>query len=141
MEQQLILDFLSLIPSEPNLQPIQILNERCRAKNFADVEFVTNHEHWLIEAKAHGTKDQYNARHKIFGELLKETNRPERVEARGLNRKYGLLLSTREFFQNGFLNIAEDKYLGFGELIPIDTIFVVENGTLTRYTWLDFRNQ
>ncbi len=141
MEQQLIADFLDLIArGELDIIPDLILNDRCKAKKFADIEFVTKTEHWLIEAKSHQTADKWNARHKIFGELLKETNRPDRTEALGLEKKYGLLLSDRKFFRDGFLEIADDKYVGFGELIPIDTIFVLENGNLSRYTWLDFRN-
>lgn len=112
-----------------------LLNSNCRASDFADVEFVSKKNlHWVVEAKSNNSSDKYNTVHKIFGELLKETGRRNRE-----NCLYGVLLPefALEFYSRAFQSIAKDKFMGFGELIPIDTVFICGTSGVRKISWLE----
>jgi len=128
-EQQLVDSYWNSIKNNR----LTLINQKCRAKKYADLEYLENDSNilWRIEAKSHMSKDAYNAVHKIFGELLKDTGRPS-DESRTV--KHGVLLDGRysenvrkggeAFFREYFQYIAREKYQGFGLLIPVETIIV-----------------
>ena len=52
--------------------------------------------------------------------------------------RYGLLIPTegKEFYARLFREIAKDKYLGFGDLIPVSKIFCCDvNGVVSEIEW------
>lgn len=137
-EQDLINQFIKIIKtSNPDIRPIRILNENCRAKKTADIEFETEKFHWIIEAKSNNSGDAHNSVHKLFGELLKETGR-ERKGKSNLILKYAILIPDGSFYQKKLHLIEREKYMGFGKLIPVDSVFLIEKGNLKRYTWSGF---
>jgi hypothetical protein len=107
----------------------------CKTQTNADVEYrLANGEYWVIEAKSHDSSDKYNTAHKLFGELLKETGR-----ARAEKQVHiGVLIPTegRDFYAKCFRAIARDKFIAFGELIPVATVFLCDqNGKVTESKW------
>lgn len=140
-EQDLIDSFFDII-NLPNSGIIikKELNRACRwaNKKYADIEFTTTTEHWVIEAKSNHSSDAPNTIHKIFGELLKETGKDDRVVEKGLEIKYGILIPSFKYYNRGFNRINRDKFIEYGKLIPVTKIFVLENGVLTQYDWADF---
>lgn len=112
-----------------------LLNANCKSKSQADVEFISKDNlHWVIEAKSDESKDKHNTVHKIFGELLKETGRTNRADCR-----HAVLLpdSALKFYSRAFQSIAKEKFIGFGELIPIDTVFLSGPSGVRMITWLE----
>jgi hypothetical protein len=110
-----------------------VINTRCRIKKFADIEFKSKAKlHWVIEAKSDDSKDRHNTVHKIFGELLKETGRENRS-----NCRYAILIpeSSVEFYSRAFQSIDRKKFLGFGKLIPIETVFTSAATGVRQLTW------
>lgn len=139
-EQNLIDNFLEILNKDKVI--LSHINSSCRGSHdYADIEFIsTQKEHWVIEAKSHDTSSNHNAAHLLFGELLKETGK-FRVRKRGNKLCYGLLLSDDDFFAKKFRLISRIKYIRFGKLIPINTIFVLKEGNILKYTWLEFYDQ
>jgi hypothetical protein len=110
-----------------------VINTRCRTNKFADIEFKSKAKlHWVIEAKSDDSKDRHNTVHKIFGELLKETGRKNRS-----NCRYAILIpeSSVEFYSRAFQSIDRKKFLGFGKIIPIDTVFASAATGVRQLTW------
>ena len=137
-EQIFIDSFIEHIVTNKNdYRPERVINQNCKSHKFADVEFVTARDHWVIEAKTNVSKDAHNSVHKLFGELLKETGKPRIIEA-GKTLKYGILIPDSSFYRNKFRLINQAKFNGFGELIPVERIFIFTSGTLTTITWEDF---
>lgn len=91
-----------------------------------------NRDHPVIEAKSDDSKDKYNTVHKIFGELLKETGRTHRS-----NCRYAILISESsvEFYSRAFQAIDRQMFIGFGGLIPIDTVFISSSTGVKQLTW------
>src|SRR5574337_548408 len=123
LEQKLIDAFVDALRNHRNVDPRidKLCNKNCRSKKFADIEFFSKSGlHWVIEAKSNDSEDKHNTVHKIFGEILKETGRTSRR-----NCRYALLLPEKGkcFYSKAFQSIARDKFLGFGCLVPIDTVF------------------
>ncbi|MDB4195605.1 hypothetical protein N9651_01305 [Flavobacteriales bacterium] len=135
-EQDLIDSFVSQLKKGEIYQSFELLHCNCNSKNYADIEFETLKEHWVIEAKSNKSGDAHNSAHKIFGELLKETGRNRDNVAKKI--KYGILIPDFKFYQNKFRKINPDKYIGFGKLIPIDTVFVLADEKINRYSWKEF---
>ena len=134
-EQSLINEFIEHMRNhlDESLCIEEIYNSNCRAKKFADIEFSSKSKlRWVIEAKSNDSDDKYNSVHKIFGELLKETGRPNREKCR-----HALLISESAigFYSRAFQSIDRDKFLGFGALIPIDTVFVSCPSGAKLITW------
>lgn len=134
-EQDLIDQFIGHLNVHENddLKISEIYNQRCKSKTRADVEFRSvSNLHWAIEAKSNDSGDQHNTVHKIFGELLKETGRTGRPDFR-----HAILipLDAVNFYSRAFQSIKREKYLGFGDLIPIDTVFTSSAGGITQLSW------
>lgn len=145
-EQDLLDAYWKLIGENENYK---LINKKCNAKKFSDLEYIDIGENilWRIEAKSHMSKDAYNAVHKIFGELLKDTGRPS---DEGRTVKHGVLLDGRnsenvrkggeDFFREYFQYIAREKYQKFGSLIPVEKIIIYNNLTneCRSFTWNQF---
>lgn len=134
-EQNLINEFIEHMRNhaDEDLCIEELYNSNCRSKTFADIEFSSKSKlRWAIEAKSDDSKDKYNTVHKIFGELLKETGRANRAKCR-----HGVLIpeSAIGFYSRAFQSIDRDKFLGFGALIPIDTVFVSSPSGAKQITW------
>lgn len=134
-EQDLINAFIEHLRehADGDLQIDKLYNAKCRTKLFADIEFLSKSKvHWVIEAKSNDSKDKYNTVHKIFGELLKETGRENRQQC-----KHAILipLDSLLFYSRAFQSIDRNKFLGFGNLIPIDTVFLSGPLNVTLITW------
>jgi len=86
----------------------------------------------VIEAKSHDSEDRHNTVHKIFGELLKETGRTNRVDCR-----HAILIPEDglDFYSRAFRSIARDKFLGFGALVPIETVFMYGLSGISQCAW------
>lgn len=136
-EQDLIDEFVAHLNNhEDETLRIEILyNANCKSKKFADVEFHSKANlHWVIEAKSNESKDKHNTVHKVFGELLKETGRTHRATF-----CHAILIPTAAitFYSRSFQLIDREKFLGFGKLIPIDTVFTSGPSGVSQITWAD----
>lgn len=112
-----------------------LLNTNCRSKKHADVEFVSKSGvHWVIEAKSNASKDKHNTVHKIFGELLKETGRADRNSC-----KFAVLIpeDALDFYSGAFRSISREKFLAFGELIPVEKVFTFGPNGVGEHSWED----
>ena len=140
-EQDLIDSFVESLKSNANLniQIDEIFNKNCKAKKFADIEYVAkNGQRWAIEAKSNDSKDAHNSVHKLFGELLKETGRDKREQI-----LIGILIpeSSISFYSRLFQSIDRNKFIKFGELIPVKCVFTFgQSGVLTR-TWTELYDE
>lgn len=136
-EQKLIDQFVAYLREHPDdsLRIESLLNANCKSKTLADVEFTSKAKlHWVIEAKSNDSGDRHNTVHKIFGELLKETGRTNREVCR-----HAVLIpeSALGFYSRAFQSIAKEKFVGFGELIPIDTVFLCGPSGIRRIAWME----
>lgn len=134
-EQDLINDFVRYLRAheDQSIRIAELFNDNCKSKRLADVEFESADQvRWVIEAKSNDSKDKHNTVHKIFGELLKETGRTNRS-----NCRHAVLIpqSSITFYSRAFQSIAREKFLGFGALIPIDTVFTCGPDGVERLTW------
>ena len=133
-EQDLIDGFVEIISKYDCFEPH---NSKCRSRQFADIECTLSGQRWAIEAKSHKSKDQYNTVHKLFGELLKETRRQNRT-----NCNISILIPNDgiDFYHNHFREIDRCKFLGFGRLIPIHTVFSYDhdNNSVEYTSWKNF---
>lgn len=134
-EQDLIDEFVGHLKSydDDNLCISTVINSNCRSKKFADVEFESKARlHWVIEAKSNDSKDRHNTVHKIFGELLKETGRTNRS-----NCRHAILIPDGAvgFYSRAFQSIDREKFIDFGTLIPIDTVFTSNSDGVRQLTW------
>lgn len=134
-EQDLIDQFLRHLDAhvDEDLRVAKIINKNCRSKTYADVEFESATKlHWVIEAKSDDSKDRHNTVHKIFGELLKETGRSSRDNCRN-----AILIPSNavQFYSRAFQSIHREKFLAFGELIPIDTVFTSNETGVGQISW------
>ena len=133
-EQDLIDSFLARLDQDGI--DIELHNDRCRAQQFADIEFtLASGRRWAIEAKSHGTSDDSNAVHKVFGELLKETGRSNRD-----NCNVGILLDEGgiTFYNGAFRKIPRCKFLGFGLLVPVRCVFSFGASGVRHTSWEQF---
>ncbi len=134
-EQDLIDEFVAHLEKQNDNQICieKLINKNCKSKRFADVEFESKAKvHWVIEAKSNDSKDAPNTVHKIFGELLKETGRTNRA-----NCRQAILIpeSAVQFYSRAFQSIDREKYIAFGELMPIDTVFTSCSTRVRKITW------
>jgi hypothetical protein len=134
-EQNLINEFIEHMrnQADENLCIDELYNSKCRSKTFADIEFLSKSKlHWVIEAKSNDSKDRHNTVHKIFGELLKETGRANRE-----NCRHAVLIpeSAIGFYSRAFQSINREKFIGFGVLIPIDTVFLSGPSGVKQIQW------
>lgn len=134
-EQDLIDDFVHQLRTHQDsaIRIESLLNSNCKSKRLADIEFVSVQKlHWVIEAKSDDSKDKHNTVHKIFGELLKETGRTNRADCR-----HAVLIpeGAVRFYSRAFQSIAREKFVAFGKLIPIDTVFTCGTSGVAQLTW------
>ncbi|WP_105172172.1 hypothetical protein [Pseudoalteromonas sp. T1lg24] len=134
-EQDLIEQFMAYLQGheDDDLRISEVINQNCKAKQFADVEFVSiSNKHWVIEAKSDDSKDRHNTVHKIFGELLKETGRDNRN-----NCRYAILIpgSSVQFYSRAFQSINREKFIGFGDLIPVNCVFTCNEHGISKMSW------
>lgn len=136
-------------------QAINIGNDNA---SFSDVEYLSNSgEYLIIEAKSHESKDAYNTRHKIFGQLLKEHGKinPSRKEynsaiALGVlipkdatsSGKSNTKKSGYDFYRDGYLDIPETIFSKFGELAKVKYVFLcsLKDKNVDVYTWDGFHS-
>ncbi len=122
----------------------------------ADVEYLAkNGELIILEAKSHESKDAYNTRHKIFGQLLKEHGKKnEYREKYSDNLAYGILIpedkpssvksNTKkkgiDFYREGYAVIPEELYIKFGMLVNSKYVFVcsINNQSVKVFSWAGF---
>lgn len=102
-------------------------------KNNPDLRFLWNNEEWFVEAKISSNDDRCNAVHKLFGELLKMTG----IKTKNPHKKIGLLIDNKNFFASHFKYIDERIFEKFGEIVPVEKIFVFENGGIDVFNWND----
>lgn len=134
-EQDLINGFVETLSREENKEYgiSTLINSNCKAKKFADIEFISHGgHHWAIEAKSNDSKDAHNSVHKIFGELLKETGRSDRD-----NCYFGILIPKNAilFYSRLFQEINRDKFIQFGDLIPVKQVFAYDASEVKFLTW------
>jgi len=134
-EQDLIEEFIGHLRQSDNddLCIEKMINSNCRSKKYADIEYESKAKlHWVIEAKSNDSKDKHNTVHKIFGEVLKETGRTNRSDCR-----HAILIpeSAVGFYSRAFQSIDRGKFMGFGNLIPIDTVFTSSSTGVRQLTW------
>lgn len=139
-EQALINQFIGHLKTtnDNKLAIKRLFNLDCRNKKYADIEFVSKAGiHWAIEAKSEKSSDKYNAIHKLFGELLKETGRDRQNEC-----YYGVLISSEAapFFSRLLQAINKTKFENFGLLIPVNTVFLSNSLGMQQITWLELYN-
>jgi hypothetical protein len=137
-EQNLIDQFVDYIRkcNDNSLKIKKLHNQKCSTKIFADIEFDSESGiHWAIEAKSNDSKNAPNTVHQFFGDLLKETGRGRNAD----NLRYAILIPEegKNFYSEKFRCINKDKFIGFGQLIPIDTVFVWGKSGLEKITWED----
>ncbi len=138
-EQPLINRFVNALyaTEDDELRVRDLHNKNCRSPRLADLEF-TSHSglRWAIEAKYGAPSNKHNEVHKLFGDLLRETGRPNRSGCR-----IGLLLHARmeAHFREGICRINRRKFIEFGLLVPVDSVFVCDElGSFERRTWAQF---
>lgn len=122
----------------------------------SDIEYISNSgEYLVIEAKSHESKDSYNTRHKIFGQLLKEHGKKSHIRTtHGKPITLGVLIPKDEtssgksntkksgynFYRDGYQDIPEVMFSGFGALVNAKYVFVcsIKYKTVDIYTWPGF---
>ena len=134
-EQNLIDAFCEALQESSNHEICidTIHNNNCKSQTRADIEYMSKSGiTWIIEAKSNDSSDAHNTVHKIFGELLKETGRTSQA-----NFKHAVLIPENgiNFYSRLFQSINRDKFIGFGKLIPIDTVFTFGNSGIAQMTW------
>lgn len=135
-EQDLIAEFIAHLRNDPDQRLCidHLHNSDCRSRTYADVEFESKSGlHWVVEAKSNDSGDKYNTVHKIFGELLKETGRANRADCR-----YAILIpeGAVNFYSRAFQNIAKEKFLEFGKLMPMAAVFTSGQAGVKQLTWV-----
>jgi hypothetical protein len=123
----------------------------------SDIEYISSDDEYLIiEAKSHESKDAYNTRHKIFGQLLKEhgkkssdRNNHKSSLALGIlipkdkpsSGKSNTKKSGYDFYRDGYIDIPEDLFAKFGQLVKAKYVFAcsMAERQIDVYTWAGFR--
>ena len=155
-EAQLIKCFKNIVLNDQNFgikKEINIGNDNIK---HSDIEYISNKDEYLIiEAKSHESKDAYNTRHKIFGQLLKEHGKINSVRN---NHKQSLALgilipkdkpssgksntkkSGYDFYRDGYIDIPEDLFKQFGQIVKAKYFFVcsITKKEIDVYTWSGF---
>jgi len=135
LEQDLVDMFVAQLRThtDANLCIENLHNSGCGAHAYADVEFTAKSGAlWAIEAKTHESQDKHNTAHKLFGELLKETGR-----GRDMQPHFAVLIpmTAIDFYSEKFQAIDRRKFVDFGKLIPVRTVFACDRVAFTQLTW------
>lgn len=157
-EAPLIQCFSEIIRTDARFGIKKEINIGNDSASCSDIEYLSNgNEYLIIEAKSHESKDAYNTRHKIFGQLLKEhgKNSPSRRENLALialgilipkdkttSGKSNTKKSGYDFYRDGYSEIPESMFSGFGELAKVKYVFVCSicDRVIDIYTWRGFRS-
>ena len=136
-EQDLIDSFVYALVrhDDPEIKLQDSINTNCRSKKYADIEYRSaSGRHWVIEAKSNESGDAHNTVHKVFGELLKETGKKNRD-----NAKFGILLPETGilFYSRKVQQIDRARFIGFGELIPVESVFIFGESGIRQIEWCD----
>lgn len=139
-EAPLIRCFGEVIKSDARFGIKEEINIGNDSDSCSDVEYLSNgNEYLIIEAKSHESKDAYNSRHKIFGQLLKEhgkssTSRIEHSSSIALGvlipkdktsfDKSNTKKSGYDFYRDGYSDIPEIMFSGFGDLAKVKYVFL-----------------
>ncbi|WP_444907042.1 hypothetical protein ACJJIR_01340 [Microbulbifer sp. SSSA008] len=155
-EAPLIESFKEIVSSDSRFGIQKAINIGDDNATCSDVEYLSKSgEYLIIEAKSHESKDAYNTRHKIFGQLLKEHGkassfRKEHNEIIALgvlipkdktsSGKSNTKKSGYDFYRDGYVSIPEELFAGFGELVKAKYIFVcsIIERTIDVYSWNGF---
>lgn len=155
-EARLVQCFSKVIKSDEKFGIKKKINIGRDNKLCADIEYLSyNGEYLIIEAKSHESKDAYNTRHKIFGQLLKEhskesLSRNEYYDAivlgilipkdKPISGKSNIKKTGYDFYRKGFLNIPECKFCKFGKLVKAKYVFVcsLNAKVVDIYSWIGF---
>lgn len=155
-EAPLIQSFSEVIRSDARFGIKKEINIGNDSAACSDIEYISNgNEYLIIEAKSHESKDAYNTRHKIFGQLLKEhgkisSSRQEHSSSIALgilipkdkttSGKSNTKKSGYDFYRDGYSVIPEAMFTGFGELAKVKYVFLcsVKNKTVDVYAWSGF---
>lgn len=156
-EAPLIQCFCDVIGTDARFGFKRVINLGNDNASCSDIEYLSNgSEYLIVEAKSHESKDAYNTRHKIFGQLLKEHGKKSQSRQEyAVSTKLGLLIpkdkpissksSTKksgyDFYRDGFTDIPNDIFSSFGELVKVQYVFVcsVKDKTIDIYSWVGFR--
>lgn len=131
----------------------------------ADVELVLESQCWpegvpdhlFLEAKCHHSKDSQNTIHKLFGQLLKETNKNS-VGRQEKSNCLGILIPTDgaewkdsagtivrrgsgiDYYREGFNRIKQSVYFDFGRIVDARYVlaFSVYAQELSVFDWNGF---
>ena len=138
-EQPLIDRFVAALKDADNEIRINEMHNCSCAGNadFADLEFTSvSGQRWAIEAKYGAPKNKANEVHKLFGDLLRETGRAHR---NGCRIALLLYAGNEEYFRAGVRRINRGKYIQFGSLVPVESVFVVgDSPSFETRTWREF---
>ncbi len=155
-EAPLIHKFHEIIKDHPEYGIQVKVNIGSDTKCHADVEYLAkNGEYLVLEARSHESKDAYNTRHKIFGQLLKEHGKNNTQRSRYLNSlTLGILIpedvpssgksNTNKsgicFYRDGYEGIPENLYRQFGLLVKAKYVFAcsMSRSTVKVYSWDGF---
>lgn len=155
-EAPLIALFREIIKDHPEFGIHTYVNIGCDSKCHADIEYLTNSgEYLVVEAKSHESKDAFNTRHKIFGQLLKEHGKSNDHRSRySTELTLGILIpedapssgksNTKRpgitFYRNGYEGIPEHLYSAFGSLVNAKYVFVCSfiQCTVKVFSWDGF---
>jgi hypothetical protein len=148
--------FREIIKDHPEFGINTSVNIGCDSKCYADIEYLTNSgEYLIVEAKSHESKDAFNTRHKIFGQLLKEHGKTNDHRSRHSNcLTLGILIpedppssgksnTTKPgivFYREGYEGIPEHLYSAFGSLVKAKYVFVcsVVRSSVKVFTWVGY---
>lgn len=156
-EAPLIQCFSEVIRSDTRFGIKQEINLGNDNASCSDIEYLSNgNEYLIIEAKSHESKDAYNTRHKIFGQLLKEHGKKSQSrQEHSASIALGILIpkdkttsgksntkkSGYDFYREGYSDIPEPMFSGFGELAKVKYVFVcsIKDKAIDIYSWAGFR--
>ena len=123
----------------------------------SDVEYISKSgEYLIVEAKTHESRDAYNTRHKIFGQLLKEHGKSSQARKENSEKivlsvlipkdkttsgKSNTKVSGYDFYRNGYSDIPEALFSEFGKLVKAEYFFVcsVAHESVDVYNWSGFQ--
>ncbi len=155
-EGVLIQEFLKTIQPDEEYGFEVALSSGRDSKTRADVEYLSNGGDYLVlEAKTNESKDAYNTRHKIFGQLMKEHSKSNSERILHIERiALGVIIpmdppvsglsNTKkngfDFYHAGYRDIPPEIFSEFGKLVKVKYVFVcsLEKRTVHVYDWMGY---
>ena len=134
-EQNLVNEFVEKVQN--GYGGVSIHNQGVTSRSFADIELtLPDGQRWAIEAKSHESPtNRSNTVHQIFGNLMRETGRGNRE-----NCEIGVLIPEggANFYKCRFQNIKREKFVCFGLLIPVNSVFTYDRNGVKYTPWAEF---